>query len=468
MINTNYRNQFSKIGPRGIQQKYKVNYEKFSLGITKNKIKTAEVSADTSTNIKAAVTDFSNKVFNETKAETVKEKTINQNDNDYQNRLSDLFTSIKRVETEKKFDEFNKSISSVFQDIENLKNEPNADTESYNALQNNISKMISDYNLITLEQNSLLDEKVSVQKDILNLTIPKPPSKADFEVTNTLPDGLKETVVDEEKYSEALAQYEKDMEEYNTKNQELTAKMNNITNKLTRNDMKLNSLDAEKFDIISDANSVFKLQSMANNSTDSLLTNNLKESQNYLSKIIQKNAENRINKLNLESDFEKININDYSQSEYADKVNEYNEKLSQLHISSECNKADIQYVFYNANLITLINELDKNGTGSKAMDNIIIDSTNEYNHLIEDKKRAISVAFDNPTSAKIPTPPKKDESVTDEEYTKLLKFYEYQTSLYEKSQEKFRLKAQNALSHIDKIDKDLVLIERMLFGHTIS
>ena len=40
--------------------------------------------------------------------------------------------------------EFNKSITSVFQDIENLKNEPNADTESYNALQNNISKMISD------------------------------------------------------------------------------------------------------------------------------------------------------------------------------------------------------------------------------------------------------------------------------------------------------------------------------------
>ena len=528
MIQTSYPiSQFHHVGYSGITRHYPINSAKFSLKVTQNeKVQNKKASDLVSTNVEDIISKLENgnkdainileslglnyslteygkgyKIkfeqdgnkytvayngektilpntnnvdieSNKLQTETVKEEQVVLEEPtafDYQTSVNDLYANIERIESENRFKEFNNDIITLSQEIESYKNEQNADSESYDALNTNLSQILDRYGAISLEQSNLLDEKENIQNQINNLLAPKPVSKEDYVITNILPDGNKETVVDEAKYSDALEQYKKDMEEYSNKNQELTVQMEDIISKLKVSNIRLDSLDALKLDIKKDLNSVKKLQSMINNSKNVNEEQNLQETQKMLSTKIQANTELRAKALQTEIDFEDINIDDYTSKEYSLQVKSYNKQISAIQKEMECNDVDIQGILFNADLFALISELDTNGTGSKAMYKIIADSTNEYNQILEAKKRELNRLYYNRNSSfdlESPEVRSQAEDETDEEFIQAMNLYKFQSFLYEKRQQEAELKTKFSQARIEKMDKKLEQIQRMLFGTT--
>lgn len=418
-----------------------------------------------------------------------------EQENSYESSLNDLFTSIERMDSENKYTAFSNDLSLIKENIESYKTIPNADTEVYEALEDSINQIRQEYDSINTKKKELLDTKEKIQAEMNDLKIPEPPSKEDN--TKLLSDGTES--VDEEKYAAALEQYEKDRREYNKNNEYLINQMNSVVNQLGSYDFKISQLESNKNAVRKDFSAVSKLQEMINNENNSGIVEYLKENQKELSKNILKNIQ--IGKVNdiynslffemqpsampSRNDYTYINekgetvtddaaynlayIKSMAQKEiYNAGLSAINQLVAEAQVQNDKNSINIESILFDSEKKALINELDINGTGSEQMSQFIIDSTNEYNQILQSKlKEQQNMKNIYAENIKVPNAPKTGDYDSEEEMEQAVNTYYYQRAIYEKQLQEQELSRQLSETRIQKMDERLEEIRKLLFSsHT--
>ena len=153
-------------------------------------------------------------------------------------------------------------------------------------------------------------------------------------------------------------------------------------------------------------------------------------------------------------------------ADYDAQINTQNQETAKLQKQDLVNNMNEEWSLFNQRLNELNTELETNGTGSKMMTNIMHELSAEYAELLQNRlDENIKIVDNISNNMNIPNPPVKTDSTSDEEYDLMLKRYNLEKLSYEKLQLEQEIQKQSSELKIAKMDKELEIIRRLLFGN---
>lgn len=152
--------------------------------------------------------------------------------------------------------------------------------------------------------------------------------------------------------------------------------------------------------------------------------------------------------------------------EYDNNINIVNQQIIEQQEQDAINSMQQEWDLFNQRFDELNQELNVKGTGSKRMSAIMEELKNEYETFLNEKMIENIKITDSITNISIPNPPIKTDSMSESEYKELYQKYNLERLSFEKIQLENEMQRQISEIKIGKIDSELELIRKMLFGNT--